>query len=241
MYKGKKVLGLVPARGGSKGLRGKNVRPLLGKPLIAWTIQQAGGSALLDAVIVSTNSAAIARVSRRYGAWVPFLRPKHLASDTSPVIDTILHLLDAPEIQSHNFDYVALLEPTSPLRKPGDIDAAIKSLIDNRGRADSLVSVGEIALEHPAYAKKIGADRLLHPYFDGMAGASLRQSLPSALFPYGVIYISSAPALRKFRVVYGGRIMPFPIERWQNYEINDICDFRCIEALLRHKKEVCKP
>jgi len=238
MYKGRRILGLIPARGGSKGLPGKNIRPLLGKPLIAWTIEQARRSSLLDEVVVSTDSRAIARVSKASGASVPFLRPKHLATDMCPIIETMLHLLDSREIAPMGFEYVALLEPTSPLRKPGDIDSAIRTLIGKGAKADSLVSVGEIALEHPAYAKKIDADRLLHPYCGGLLGTSLRQSLPPAYFPYGVIYLSSVRALRKYRVAYGGRIVPFPIERWQNYEINDICDFRCVESILQHTKEV---
>lgn len=231
---------MITARGGSKGLPGKNTRPLMGKPLIAWTIEQAKSSELLDAVVVSTDSPAIARVAERNGAWVPFLRPKRFATDASPVIDTILHLLKSSQIAPQGFEFVALLEPTSPLRKPCDIDSAIKALIRRSKKADSLVSVGEIALEHPAYAKKIGPDRMLHAYHRGLLSTSRRQSLPTALFPYGVIYISSVAALKKYRVVYGGRILPYPIERWQNYEINDICDFRCVEAIMRHKKEVSK-
>jgi CMP-N-acetylneuraminic acid synthetase len=240
MYKGKKILAIIPARGGSKGLPGKNIRLLIGMPLIAWTIHQAKQSKLLDCVFVSTDSRKIAQVARRYGACAPFLRPRHLAADASPVIKTILHVLDALEKKGVYYDYVALLESTSPLRKESDIDAAIKKLIDEGSRADSLVSVGEIALEHPAYAKKISADGFVHSYFENVSSYAQRQQVPPAFFPYGVIYLSSVIALRKFQVVYGGRIIPFLIDRWQNYEINDLCDFHCIESVIRHKKEIMK-
>jgi len=122
MYKGKKILALIPARGGSKGLPGKNIKPLLGKPLIAWTIEQAKASKYVDRVVVSTDDDEIAEVAIRYGAEVPFLRPKELARDDSPTIDAILHALDFFSDKGERFDLLALLEPTSPLRDSEDID-----------------------------------------------------------------------------------------------------------------------
>lgn len=228
-------MGVVPARGGSKGLPGKNIKLLRGKPLIAWTLTHARASRLLDRVFVSTDSTRIAGVAAEWGAPVPFLRPKKMAGDRSRVIDAILHALDRFESEGERFDYVALLEPTSPLRRADDIDRAIRLLVGAGDSADCVVSVGEIALEHPAYAKKIGRRGFVESYLPRIGGGSLRQELPRAYFPYGVIYLSSTQFLRRSGQAYGGRILPLEIERWQNYEINDIFDFRCVEAILGEK------
>src|SRR3990172_8434607 len=147
MYKGKSVLGIIPARGGSKGLSRKNIRLLAGKPLIAWTIEQANTSKYLDKVIVNTDDQQIADTAKKYGADVPFLRPRELAGDTTPMIDVIFHTLNFFKNSGTAFDYLALLEPTSPLRADHDIDNAIQKLISETD-ADSLVSVGEVHLEH---------------------------------------------------------------------------------------------
>ena len=143
MYKKRKTLALIPARGGSKGLPGKNIMPLAGKPVIAWSIEQALNSRCIDKVLVSTDSREIASIARKYGAEVPFLRPKALAADTSSTFDVISHAVDFLRKQGEEFDYIALVEPTSPLRANADLDRAIKSLIDHEDKADSLVSVGK--------------------------------------------------------------------------------------------------
>ena len=119
------ILPLILARGGSKGLPKKNIKPLCGKPLIAWTIEQALGSHRIDAVVVSTDDTEIANQSKAFGAKAPFLRPKELARDDSPSVDAILHAVNWFESHGKHFDTVLLLEPTSPLRKSDDIDKAI--------------------------------------------------------------------------------------------------------------------
>jgi len=239
MYKNKKILALIPARSGSKGLPGKNIKPLLGKPLISWTIEQVKNSKYVDKIVVSTDDKAIAKIAKKYGAEVPFLRPKELASDKSRVINTVIHALDFFKTKNLKFDYLALFETTSPLRKDDDIDVAIKKLIDNEDVAESVVSVGEITSEHPLYSKKISKDGYIIPYFPLQEDTtSLRQELSvQAYFPYGVIYISKVSAIRKHKAVYPNRILPFYIERWQNYEIDDIWDFICIEAILNYKNK----
>jgi CMP-N-acetylneuraminic acid synthetase len=145
-----KVLALIPARGGSKGLPGKNIKPLLGKPLIAWTIEQAMASKYVDKVIVSTDDEEIAEVAKNYGAEVPFLRPKELAKDDSPTIDAILHALNFFSKKGEDFNLLALLEPTSPLRDTEDIDRCIRVLLDNE-QAESIVSVCQLEGTHPEF------------------------------------------------------------------------------------------
>ncbi len=236
MYKNKKILAIIPARGGSKGLKGKNIRLLAGKHLIGWTIEQALASKYLDKVIVNTDDSEISRISGSYGAEIPFMRPKRLAADNSRVLDTVLHTLDFFKKRGLTFDYMVLLEPTSPLRKKGDIDSAIKRLLDCDGRAESIISVGEIVLEHPDYAKIIDATGYVQPYGEEKKTVSIRQQLPLVYFPYGVIYMAKVSEIIKHKSVFPGRILPFFIERWQNYEVNDIWDLVCIEAILNTQR-----
>lgn len=231
MYKGKKILAIIPARGGSKGLPDKNILPLLGRPLISWTIEQARKSSLLDSVVVSTDSPKIAEVAKEYGAEVPFLRPKRLAGDNSPTIDAIEHCINSLERKGRRYDLIALLEPTSPLRKDSDIDNAIKALVDSKQKATSLVSVGKVSLEHPAIMKRI-KDGYARPY-QRARKVWQRQQLDEAFFPYGVIYLSYTNQLLKRRTFYQSRTLPYFIARWQNYEIDDMCDFICVEAILK--------
>jgi CMP-N,N'-diacetyllegionaminic acid synthase len=230
----KTILALIPARGGSKGLPRKNILPLLGKPLIAWTIEQALASQYLDKVIVSTDDEEIARIAKDYGAEVPFLRPAALATDTATSVEVVYHALAFFKERGMVFDYLALLEPTSPLRAEGDIDNSIKLLIDHKAEADSLVSVGEVHLEHPSIIKKI-ENNYLKPYVPMEEKITRRQDLSKAYFPYGVMYLTKITSLETTNTFYQERTIPFFIQRWQNYEVDDILDLICIEAILNYK------
>jgi len=237
VYSDLRTLALIPARGGSKGLPRKNVLEIAGKPLIAWTIEAALASDHIDAVVVTTDDPEIAELARAHGAEVPFLRPAELALDTSPSIDAVLHALDALAADGRTFDFLALLEPTSPLRAPGDIDRAIELLAANEADADAVVSLGEVHMEHPSIVKRI-ADGRLEPYVVESAKVTRRQDLDRAYFPYGVVYLSKVSSLRETKSFYPERAMPMLIERWQNYEIDDVYDMVCVDAILsyRHKE-----
>ena len=217
-----KVLGIIPAREGSKGLPHKNTRIINGLPLIGWTIHQALQSKI-DKVIVSTDGIEIARISRLWGAQ-ELIRPTEFAQDDSPIADTIIHALSICK----GYDAVALLEPTSPLRKPNDIDDAIKSFKD----ADSLVSVGEIHTEHPWLAKQIGKNYVA-PYVQNERYVYQRQQLDKAYFPYGVIYIARVDYYLEHKTFYSQKALPYFIDRWQNYEIDDMIDFMIVENLIK--------
>lgn len=236
MYKGKRILGLIPARGGSKGLPGKNIRSLLGKPLIAWTIEQALACNYLDQVIVSTDDGEIAATAKKYGAEVPFMRPKELASDEARAVDVIFHALDFFKRQKCHFDYVALLQPTSPLRTAEDIYESVKTLIDNENKADSLISVGELDHGHPHIVQKINNNGFLQPFCEITAVVTRRQELSEAYLPYGVIFLAKVEPLRRHETFYQERTLPFVIERWQHYEIDDLYDFMAAEMILKEQR-----
>ena len=218
MYKGKRILSVIPARGGSKTLPRKNVLPFLGKPLIAWTIEAARFSTYLDHIVVSTDNKEIAAAAKQHGAEVPFMRPDELATDTAPTIDAVLHALDFFKNQGEQYDYVALLEPTSPLRKKDDIDNGIRTLIEMPD-IDALVTLGTVHLEHPRIVKKV-VNGVVKPYTD-LPGVSQRQEADQAFFPYGVLYLAKTEVLRRDKTFYPDKLISMDIERWQNYEIDD--------------------
>ena len=233
MYKEKKIIAIVTARGGSKGLPKKNIKKINEKPLICWTLERAYQSKLIDEVFISTDSNEIKRVCNNYGYEVTELRPKKLAEDDTPSSDVIIHVLDLYEKNKLKFDYVLLLEPTSPLRKENDIDNAIMKLIDNH-KAQTLISVGEVQTEHPAITKKINYnDNYVEPYYQQKIKFHQRQQLDKAYFPYGVVYMSTVSYFRNNKTFYSTKTIPYFIERWQNYEIDDEIDFYINELLIK--------
>lgn len=236
MYKGKKILAVVTARGGSKGLPGKNIKILNGKPLIAWTIEQIQNSKLIDNLVVSTDSSEIAGVCERYGVKVPELRPAYLATDEASSMDVLEYVLNNEEKSGRIYDYLILLEPTSPLRKKGDLDNIIQMAGDNSDK-DGVVSVGKVQLEHPMIVKKVSEKGVVIPYISEMSGIYQRQQHDEALFPYGVGYLIKTSVFKKEHKIYTSNILPYYIERWQNYEIDDIYDFKCIETVMQMEED----
>jgi CMP-N,N'-diacetyllegionaminic acid synthase len=232
----KKILAIIPARGGSKGLLGKNIMPLLGKPLVAWTIEQAQHSKYIDEIFLSTDSADIAKISEDFGIKIPFLRPPALSSDIATSIDVVFHVINYYETNNILFDFVILLEPTSPLRKENDIDLAIELLLKNE-TADGIISLGEVHLEHPMIVKKTNSQGKIVPYIANAKKIFQRQQTDNAYFPYGVIYMIKTKVFKHKRTFYTNNIIPYFIERWQNYEVDDIYDLIAIEAILEKIKK----
>lgn len=236
MYKYKKILALIPARGGSKGLPGKNIRLLAGKPLIAWSIEQAKGSKYLDKVVVSTDYENIAKIAEQFGAEVPFIRPAELAADDSSSIDVIFHAIDFLKNTGQQFDYIALLEPTSPLRESADIDNAIENLID-KNEAKAIVGVSKLESAHPEFNVLINNENgFIKKYLDNSSIRVLRrQELPDVYFFEGTIYISDIDFLAQKRTFYHELTLPYVVPRWKSMEIDEICDLIMAEALLNAK------
>ena len=234
MISEKRILAVIPARSGSKGLPGKNILPIGGKPLIAWTVEQARQSRYLDTILVSTDSEHIANVALDHGAEATFLRPPHLATDTASSVDTAIHALDFYQMQlGKTFDYLVLLEPTSPLREPQDIDNMVEKLIKYSNEYDAIVSIGAVH-EHPSIMKKIEGNNI-HPFFDGFSSTGRRQDNAPAYFPYGVAYIVSVSTLYTQKTFYPTRTTYYEIKRYQCFEIDDIYDFLSVEATMRHE------
>jgi CMP-N,N'-diacetyllegionaminic acid synthase len=234
MINGKPVIAIIPARGGSKGLPGKNIRDLCGKPLIAWTIEKAKKSKYLDVILVTTDSQEIAGIAKKYGADVPFLRPSDLAGDRVPTYDVIFHgLTYYREAQGREFEYTVLLEPTSPLREDEDVDRMLETLDQRAEIFDAIVSVGEVS-EHPSIMKRLVGDRM-EPYCSELTQTARRQDNVPAYFPYGVAYIAKTAALLRENTFYMRRCLPFVIKRYQNYEIDDVYGFLCVESVMKYE------
>ena len=186
MYNNHRILAIIPARGGSKGIPGKNTIDLCGMPLIAYSILAAQKSQYIDRVIVSTESEAIKEVALTYHAEVPFLRPAKLASDTSKTIDCILYTIDTLRSLGDCYDYIILLQPTQPIRHATLIDDAISTLIDS-GHS-SLVSVCPVS-EHPILMRTIDANGILHSLLP-IPSTVRRQDFPNIYKVNGSIYIN---------------------------------------------------
>jgi N-acylneuraminate cytidylyltransferase/CMP-N,N'-diacetyllegionaminic acid synthase len=216
---------LIPARGGSKGIPRKNIKLMAGKPLIAWTIEAALRSSLLDAVVVSTEDEEIAEVARNAGALVPFMRPAELAQDATPGIDPVLHALD----QLPEFDSVLLLQPTSPMRSTADIDGCL-TLAAERG-APSVVSVCEPDT-HPYWTYRVGADQSMRRLLDG-AAVTRRQDLPAVAALNGALYFADAAWLRRSRALVGPETLAYVMTREHSVDLDTPLDWKIAEILLK--------
>ena len=237
MYKGKTILGLIPARGGSKGLPGKNIIPLLGKPLIAWTIEQALASKYLDRVVVSTDDKEIAEISKKYGAEVPFIRPKELATDEAKGIDVVLHTINClkENDKRKQYDLIILLQPTSPLRATEDVDKAIELLFLKEAKA--IVSVCEVD-HHPLWANTLPEDECMKDFIRQEIMNKNRQELPKFYRFNGAIYIAYCDYLQKQKSFFGEKTFAYimPIER--SIDIDDEIDFELAEILMKDELNV---
>lgn len=233
MIEGFRVLGLVTARGGSKGLPGKNIRDLCGKPLIAWTIDAARAAACLDAVVVSTDDPEIAAVAARHGAEVPFLRPPELAVDTAASIDVVIHAIDFLATAGRVFDLVVLLEPTSPLREASDIDRGVSLMLSSR--AGAVVSVCQAECTHPAFVYRQGRNARLVPFLDRQPTGLRRQEIEPVFFLEGTLYASRVDVLKAKRSFYHDDTIAYEVPKWKSIEIDDIDDFMMVEALAKYR------
>jgi len=224
------TLAIIPARGGSKGLPGKNIRPLDGVPLIGHTIRAVREADSVTRVLVSTDDEEIASVSRELGAEVPFLRPVELSDDKASGVDVCLHALAFAEDElGFQPDFVVLLQPTSPLRNSVDINAAV-GLLRESG-ADSVVSVKPVT-EYPQWMKKMDREQRVSPLFDELEITSARQDLEKSYLLNGAIYLSTTASLKKHGSFYGGDTRGYVMPEERSIDIDTLDDFLMAETLV---------
>lgn len=227
MINGKKVLALIPARGGSKGIKDKNIYLVCGKPLIGYSIEAAIGSKYIDTVVVSTDSKKIADYSIKYGADVPFMRPDELASDTAKSIDTVVHALSFFEKNQEQFDIVIFLQATSPLRDSKDIDNSIEFFINNDCR--SLLSVSEVDV-NPVLIRSITNKGNLIPVIQ--ANSSIRrQDFKKYFRVNGALYINYCKDITA-ETSLNDNESGYIISRDHGIDIDTMDDIRIVEQIL---------
>lgn len=229
----KKILYLILARGGSKGLPGKNIMPFCGKPLISWSIETLKVVKNNGDIVLSTDCEKIAKVGKEYGAEVPFMRPNNLATDTSSSIDVINHAIKFLKKENRVYDILVLIEPTSPLRDPEDIDKAIKTLIESKA-GESIVGIGKTECAHPDFLVSIGENNLTKKYIQQDA-VKRRQDIEDLYFYEGSFYITTIDSLNRNNGFYHEKTLGFVIPKWKSIEIDDIYDFIMCEALMKAK------
>ena len=233
MIKGKRILAVIPARGGSKGVKNKNIKLLSGKPLVSWTIIEAKKSKYIDKIVVSTDSELIAKTAKKSGAEVPFMRPKKLASDSAKNIDVIIHAVNWLGRNGFDYDAVIILQPTSPLRIVVDIDGLIEYFI--RKNADMIVSVCKS--EHsPNWANTLPKDKNMNNFIRKNIQNKNRQELQEYFRLNGAAEISKTEYLLNYKNNFGEQTYAYVMPQERSIDIDSEIDFLFSEALIREQR-----
>jgi N-acylneuraminate cytidylyltransferase len=227
-----RVLAVIPARGGSKGVPRKNIRRICGRPLISYTIEHARAAQhLFHRIIVSTDDDEIASVARQYGAEVPFLRPANLAQDESPVIPMLQHAVNFVEKQDGlRMDWICLLQPTEPFRTVADLEQCLQ--LGFAGGCDSVISVVRVFATHPILMKRIEGDRLLPFCLEEREGTRRQEYKPPAYMRNGSIYLTRRDVLMEQDSIWGRTIRPYVMPMERSVSIDTELDLKLAEIMM---------
>lgn len=226
MINNKTVLAIIPARGGSKGVLRKNIREVGGKPLIAWTIEEAKKSKYIDRLILSSENNEIIQVAKEWGCEVPFIRPAELAQDDTPGIEPVIHAIVTLK---EKYDYVVLLQPTSPLRKVEDIDGCIKLCVSRS--AKSCVSVTEPD-KSPYWMYTLDKEGKMLPVLGADKEFLRRQDLPKVYSLNGAVYVSECDWLLKHKSLITGETLAYKMAKEDSVDIDTEMDLKLFELLI---------
>ena len=228
MIRGQSVLGVIPARGGSKGVKRKNIRRIAGKPLIAWTIDEAKKSKYIDRLILSSEDPEIISVGQEWGCEVPFVRPEELAKDDTPGVDPVLHALERlPE----KYEYVLLLQPTSPLRLVDDIDGCLELCLDRH--APACVSVTEPD-KSPYWMYRLDEGGHLISLLAQESTVGYRQGLPKVYVLNGAVYVAQSSWLKGQRTFLSPETIAYIMPKERSIDIDTQIDIDICEYLLAY-------
>lgn len=233
MYKDKKILAVIPARGGSKGIPSKNIFNVGGQPLIKYTIDCAKNSKYLDRAVISTDSLEIKRVAEEYGGDVPFMRPAELALDTSKTIDCIVHAVNSLKEMGEEYDYVMIIQNTVPLRKGWHVDESIEKIVDSNER--SLVSVTEVE-QHPILMRTLNEDGILKNLLP-MSSTMRRQDFPKFYKVDGAIAIQKIDEEFNLNTSINDGKLAYIMESKYSIDIDNYIDIKVIEYYLEKERE----
>jgi len=224
------VLGLIPAREGSKGIPGKNTRLLGGKPLLQYALEAAKASGVVDRIVVSTDSAQIADLAKSLGAEVPFTRPGELATDEAPMLPVVQHAVGELEASGWRPDVIVVLQPTAPLRRAEHVRRALELL--NETGADSVVSVVEVPRHYsPQYVMKIADGRLANYLPEGEA-LTRRQDVEAAYSRDGTVYVVRRDVLMNGNTIYGDDCRPLVLDATESVNLDTTEDWERAERML---------
>lgn len=235
MIHDQRVLAIIAARGGSKGLPGKNIKDVGGQPLIAWSIQAGHNSSYIDRVVLTTDDAAIVTVAQEFGCDVPFLRPAALADDTAKVEDALLHTMDN---LGEEYDYLVLLQPTSPLRTAADIDGAIKTCIDKAAPACVSVCSPDKSPYWMCLADEKGR---LHRLLETDGPAYRRQDLAPVLALNGAVYVAEVSWFRTHQTFFTEETVGYEMPRERSVDIDTPLDLMLVETILAEARKEATP
>jgi N-acylneuraminate cytidylyltransferase len=230
MIKGKTVLAVIPARGGSKGVPRKNIRIVAGKPLIAWTIEESKKSEYIDRTILSSDDEEIITIARQWNCEVPFVRPAELARDHVSGIEPVLHVIETiPE----KYDYVVLLQPTSPLRLVGDIDGCIEKCIFQNAAACVTVTTPD---KSPYWMYFLDNQGKLNPIIKQDEPILLRQQLKSVYTLNGAVYVAETGWFLKNNEFISGETVAYPMPKIRSLDVDTELDLKICEILLSERE-----
>ncbi len=235
-----RILAVIPARGGSKGVHRKNVREVCGKPMIVYTIETAlAAKHLFCDIVVSTDDQEIAQISREAGATVPFIRPPELSHDKVPMIPVLQHSAHFIEQRDNQrLDWICLLQPTEPFRTVQDIEEAIK--LGVQGNGDSVISVVQVFSVHPMLMKKI-EEGYLQPFcIEEKEGTRRQDYSPPAYMRNGAIYLTRRDVLLEENSIWGHKIIPYIMPPERSVGVDDENDMAMVEVLMRKKLGIDK-
>lgn len=233
----KKILAIIPARGGSKGVHKKNIKRLNGVPLIGYTLQEANKSKYINRVVVSTDDEEIGEVATNYNGEVPYLRPKELSTDTSSTVDCITHMIKYLE-EKENYlpDYICLLQCTSPLRTYEDMDGAIEKLLSTE--FDGIISICEADV-NPYWTNVFEKDKLKYFIEEGK-NITRRQDLPEIYRYNGAIYIIKTDVFMKKKSFDTENITGYIMSSANSVDIDTMTDFKIAEILMKEREKLCE-
>lgn len=224
----KKILAVIPARGGSKSIPRKNIREVAGKPLIAWTIEAAKRSKYIDRLILSSEDEEIIRIAKQWGCEVPFVRPRELAGDDAPGIDPVLHAVK----MLPGYDYVVLLQPTSPLRQVDDIDGCIKFSISKK--LNICLSVSDTR-KSPYWMFSLDKRGRMRPIIKGKKTIFRRQDLPKIYAINGAVYCAKVNWITKKKSFISNETVAYVMPAERSLDIDSEMDLMMADILLRKR------
>lgn len=228
MINGKRILAIIPARGGSKGLPRKNLLEVGGKPLIAWTICEGLKSRFIDRLILSSDDHEIIETAKEWGCEAPFIRPKELATDEAKTSDVVVHALTEMNKKNESFDYITLLQPTSPLRSHKDIDSCIEEC--HKKNAFSCVTVSETE-KSPFWMYFLDADNHMQPVIDATGRPTRRQELPTAYTLNGAVYVVKREWFQEIKSFVTEETIAHVMPKERSLDIDTALDLKFFRAI----------